>query len=241
MPVLLLHDAHSGKPWLAVHASSLPINVLPYELESLTAAGMDLWLAALAYGAEQVLLLDSGHLSVNNRRCLEIQLETASRILNGMGYSGTALRIVNKAELLGQTMPVRSNRPARRLARFAGVDDKRTAIRLAVDHLLDDEPGHQQSVALADGAPFGTLSINPRRCTLCMSCVSSCPQGALLDGVERPQLKIVEAQCVQCGLCAQTCPEDAITLVPRYLYDSRQARDPRILNEDSPPKPPSRR
>jgi ferredoxin len=234
VPVLLLHDARVSGQWLETHASSLPINVLPYELESVSAAGMDIWLAALAYGAEQVLLLDGGHLSVNNRRCLEMQLEIAGRLLNGMGYSGTALRIVKKDDLLQQPMPLRSNRPAQRAARFAGVDDKRRAIRLAADHLLDDAPVQQHSAALADGASFGTLSIDPSRCTLCLDCVSVCPEAALLDGGDRPQLKIIEVRCVQCGLCAQTCPEDAITLVPRYLYDSHQAREPQLLNEDAP-------
>ena len=234
VPVLLLHDAHSSRPWLAVHASSLPINVLPYELESLTAAGMDLWLAALAYGAEQVLLLDSGHLSANNRHTLEFQLDHAGRILSGMGYPGSVLRIVKKGDLVRQPMPLRSNRPSPRVARFAGIDDKRRAIRAAVDHLLDDAPVHRHAVALADSAPFGTLSIDPAGCTLCLSCVPICPEGALLPGSDRPQLKIIEAQCVQCGLCVQTCPEDAITLRPRYLYDSRQASEPRLLNEGAP-------
>jgi ferredoxin len=238
VPLVLLHDAHASSPWLASHASSLPINVLRYELESLTAAGMDLWLAALAYGAEQVLLLDSGHLSVNNRLTLEVQLDHAGRILSGMGHPGTVLRIVKKDDLLRQPMPVRSNRPARKGARFAGIDDKRKAIRLAVDHLLDDAPKQQEHVTLSDGAPFGGLAVNPRRCTLCMSCVSICPEGALLEGAEPPQLKIFEAQCVQCGLCAQTCPENAITLVPRYLYDSQQALAPQLLNEEVSTAPP---
>jgi ferredoxin len=43
-------------------------------------------------------------------------------------------------------------------------------------------------------------------CTLCLSCVSACPTGALLDDPDRPALKFVEDACVQCGLCKATCP-----------------------------------
>ena len=233
VPVLLLHDAQAGNHWLKAHVPSLPINVLPYQIESLSAAGIDVWLPALAYGAEQVLLLDSGQLSVNNQRCLNAQLEYAGEIVGGMGYAGPTIRMVNKDDLLCQTMPVHSNTPARRPARFAGVNDKRTAIRLAVDHLLDYAPVRQDHVTLSPGALFGALAIDPQRCTLCLSCVSICPEGALLDGRDRPQLKIIEALCVQCGLCEQACPEDAITLLPRYLYDTQQARQPRLLHHDA--------
>ena len=65
---------------------------------------------------------------------------------------------------------------------------------------------------------------------MCLACVGSCPEAALLDHAETPQLRFIESNCVQCGLCARTCPEQAITLVPR-LDLTPDARAPRVLNE----------
>jgi len=82
----------------------------------------------------------------------------------------------------------------------------------------------------AAGSPFGAIAVDAERCTLCLSCVSACPEGALADNPDRPQLKFIEKNCVQCGLCATTCPENAISLVPR-LDLTPQARSPRVLHE----------
>jgi NAD-dependent dihydropyrimidine dehydrogenase PreA subunit len=70
-------------------------------------------------------------------------------------------------------------------------------------------------------------------CTLCLSCVSVCPTGALRDDPERPVLRFVEDACVQCGLCQATCPEKVITLKPQI--DFRAVRAPvRVLKEEQP-------
>jgi NAD-dependent dihydropyrimidine dehydrogenase PreA subunit/ribosomal protein L31 len=77
------------------------------------------------------------------------------------------------------------------------------------------------------------VEIDVGGCTLCLSCVSACPAGALRDGPERPMLRFVEDACVQCGLCQATCPEKVITLKPQI--DFRAARAPaRILKEEEP-------
>jgi len=86
------------------------------------------------------------------------------------------------------------------------------------------------TIPLPAGAPFGTLDVDKARCTMCLACVGSCPEAALLDHAESPQLRFIETNCVQCGICASTCPEQAITLVPR-LDLSPAAREPRVLNE----------
>ena len=45
-------------------------------------------------------------------------------------------------------------------------------------------------------------------------------------------LTLSENNCVQCSMCTNACPEHAITLSPRFLYDSRQAREFRVLHEE---------
>ena len=72
-------------------------------------------------------------------------------------------------------------------------------------------------IALPEDAPFGAVTVDKDKCTLCMSCVSACPVSALQDNQAAPQLRFIEKNCVQCGLCEKTCPEDAIALVPRLL------------------------
>jgi len=88
-------------------------------------------------------------------------------------------------------------------------------------------------IALPEGAPLGAISVNVDGCTLCLSCVSACPTGALRDDPERPALKFVEDACVQCGLCKSTCPEKVITLKPQIDFTAAAART-RIIKEEEP-------
>lgn len=69
--------------------------------------------------------------------------------------------------------------------------------------------------------------------TLCLSCVSLCPSGALADNPDMPQLRFQEDACLQCGICANICPETAITLEPR-LNLADQALTQVVLHEEEP-------
>ena len=109
-------------------------------------------------------------------------------------------------------------------------NDKRTAVDAAAQHLLAHAPTPQALIALGDGAPFGEIAVDADRCTMCLACVGSCPEGALSDNAEVLQLRFIEAKCVQCGLCAKTCPEKAIQLTPRLNLDA-SAKRPRVLNQ----------
>jgi ferredoxin len=86
-------------------------------------------------------------------------------------------------------------------------------------------------VALPAGAPFGAVEVADG-CTLCLSCVSACPTGALSDDPDRPLLRFTEDACVQCGLCKATCPEKVITLVPRLVFTAATATQ--VLREEEP-------
>jgi ferredoxin len=233
--VLLFHDADAGRAAVRRLAAQLPERVIPVELEELGSVGMDGWLAALACGAASVVLLVTPSLPASVLRALTLQSEVAGQILAGMGYPATALQLCQAqdaglAELLGAA-PGTAGRP---FASFAALDEKRTVIRLAVEHLHAQAPRPRPLVSLPAGAPFGEVLLDSTRCTLCMACVSQCPGRALEAGDDRPQLIFIEANCVQCGLCCRTCPEDAIAATPRYLYDSQQRNRRRVLNEEEP-------
>ncbi len=133
-------------------------------------------------------------------------------------------------------------------ATFTVLPEKRATLELCVDHLLGCAPASAQApeqrpeqITLPGGqtfgsSPFGTLVVDTAACTLCLSCVGACPQGALADNPEKPQLRFVEKNCVQCGLCQTTCPENAISLQPRlWLADEGKARKQlRVLHEVEP-------
>jgi ferredoxin len=156
-------------------------------------------------------------------------------------------------------------RTVARPAAFAVQADKRATLELALDHLIAQAPlkagpsaapaaapiataatatttasastALPEAIALpAAGSPFGSLVVDPAKCTLCLSCVGACPESALADNPQQPQLRFTEKNCVQCGLCATTCPEQAITLQPRlWLAEGGKARKAaRVLHEAAP-------
>ncbi len=234
--VVLLHDAQDGCQRLADVATQVPDNVIPFEIEELGSAGLDAWLAALAYGASALWLLATPTLAPSVASTLQTQLGIARAMLEGMGYPPDVIQLAepNREKALLQLFNSRLPEFAPPHAEFAALDEKRAVIRLAVDHLFQHAPAQRKLVALPAGAPFGEVEVNGDRCTLCMACVSQCPANALSAGDEKPQLKFIEANCVQCGLCCRSCPEDAIAASPRFLYDPVQRGRMRILNEEEP-------
>jgi ferredoxin len=245
---LLIHSEQAG----ARHVDALgraaridkslqgvPARVLPVAVWHTASLGIDLWLAAIAQGANQVWVLTSDEEAPAYRTALAEQMAVAQAILAGMGYTGEHLRLIDASGPAALDAALRRP-PAQGVARaatFAAQADKRATLELALDHLLTEAPAAPEAIALpAAGAPFGSLVIDTAKCTMCLSCVGACPESALADNPDRPQLRFIEKNCVQCGLCATTCPEDAITLQPRlWLADGGKARKAaRVLHEVEP-------
>lgn len=234
VPVILFHDGAEGRRWLAENAGLLPINILCYEVESLGSVGIEIWLAALAYGAAGVLFLAAGDITHESLDSIDHQLNIAAEILNGMEKLRSTLKLVRTVDDIVNNTQIRSRGAPKASAKFAGLNDKRTVVRLAIDFLLESYRPIEPDKNLPVGAPFGEIVVNTDRCTLCMSCVSVCPERALADDPNEPKLGFIESNCVQCGICGTACPEDAITLNPRYLYDSVSARKKRTLYQETP-------
>ncbi|UCC55792.1 MAG: 4Fe-4S binding protein [Gammaproteobacteria bacterium] len=233
--VVLFHDAAAGHVAVMDMAAQLPERVIPVEVEELGSVGMDTWLATLAYGAAAIALLATARLPASVTREVTHQLTVAREILSGMGNPATTLLLCQAGDTdLADTLATLPATDGRVPATFAALDEKRTVIRLAVEHLYTQAKVSRPLVALPAGAPFGEVQVDSNRCTLCMACVSQCPAHALEAGTESPQLVFIEANCVQCGLCCRTCPEDAIAASPRYLYDSQKRTTRRIVCEEEP-------
>ncbi len=224
----------------------VPARALPVALWHAASTGIDVWLAAIAQGASQVWVLLTEDDAPQYRVALAEQMAVAQAILSGLGYRGEHLRLIEASAgadgqrdlaALDAALRTPAAQTVARPAAFAVQADKRATLELAIDHLLAQAPTATDTIALpAAGAPFGTLVVDPDKCTLCLSCVSACPEAALADNPDAPQLRFIEKNCVQCGLCATTCPEDAITLQPRlWLADGGKARKAmRVLAEAEP-------
>jgi ferredoxin len=247
-PVLLVHSQGAGAQRIgelgrlartdrAVHG--VPARVLPLAVWHTASVGIDLWLAAIAFGASQVWVLMTDEEALDYRIAVAEQMAVAQAILQGLGFAGEHLRILEPADAKALDAALRAA-PAQSVAQPAsfGVQaDKRATLDLAIEHLLREAPAAAETIALpAAGSPFGSVVVDTDKCTLCLSCVGACPQSALADNPERPQLRFIEKNCVQCGLCESTCPEAAITLQPRlWLAGGGKARkQPRVLNEVEP-------
>ena len=232
---LLLHaeDSRDAIARLARRGKGLPARVIPMEVHHIASVGIDVWLAALAWGASQVAVLTTGDEAPEYRAALAFQMQLGDTIANALGYQGEHFRIIDGTDVRGFDHAVRQwpvALTARMAATFAPTPEKRTTVGLALDHLALHAPVPQQVIPLPKGAPFGAIAINADTCTMCLACVGSCPEAAILDNVEVPQVRFIESKCVQCGICAATCPEHAITLTPR-LNLTPGAKAPAVLNE----------
>ena len=226
----------------------MPPRVLPVAVWHTASVGLDLWLCAIAQGASQVWVLSTDDDAPAYRQALREQMAVAQAILSGLGYAGQHFMLIESSSareggalptlaLLDTQLRAAPAQTVARVASFAAQADKRATLDLALDHLMSQAPQPCDEIALpAAGSPYGGLLVDTTKCTLCLSCVSACPEAALADNPDKPQLKFIEKNCVQCGLCAKTCPEDAITLQPRlWLADSGKARKaPRVLAEMEP-------
>lgn len=236
---ILLHDAGDSRALiarLARRGRGLPARVIPLEVHHPASVGIDVLLAAIAYGASQVVALATPKESAEYGDAAQKQTSFAAAVLDGLGYAGTHFRWIATDDVGALEDALWTLAPAATVSRPAAYNlsaEKRATLEFAVEHLLRLAPQPQERIALAAGAPFGQVLVDTKACTLCMACVGACPESALLDGRDRPMLKFVERNCVQCGLCADTCPESAITLAPRLLLTA-QAKQEFVLNEAEP-------
>jgi ferredoxin len=237
-PVLLLHDDNHGGALidaLARHGQGLPANVLPFAVNEISQIGLEAIAAAFAYGAAALRVILRAK-PPHDLAGLHNTLALAEPILAGLGFSGKPLSTIETDDpfVLGEALrSINPSEPAAVPASFEAMGSKRDVLRLALRELHRIAPTPADIITLPVGAPFGSVEVDAKGCTLCLSCVSACPTGALSDDPDRPLLSFTEDACVQCGLCKATCPEKVISLVPQLDFRMTSAR-PRILKQEEP-------
>ena len=105
---LLIHSQEAGASVIetlgraaridaALHG--LPARVLPLEVWHTASVGIDLWLAAIAFGAAQVWVLVTHEEAPAYREAIDAQMKVAQAILAGLGFVGEHFRIVGAGEV----------------------------------------------------------------------------------------------------------------------------------------------
>ena len=247
---LLIHSQEAGQrvidDWgraaqLDKTLRGVPARVIPLGVWHTASLGLDVWMAAIARGASQVMVLTTDEDAPDYVRALQEQMAIGEALLQGLGYAGDHFKLLQVKDArdiahldAAVRMPVAAT--VRQPGTFAVQADKRATLDLALDHLVQQAPMSPLPAAVAlpaAGSPLGSVTVDRDTCTLCLSCVSACPANALQDNPGAPQLKFVEKNCVQCGLCVKTCPEKSLTLEPRFWLNE-QRRQARVINEQQP-------
>ena len=236
--IVMFHDAEHGGELidaLARHGDGLPANVLPVQVNEVTQVGLEAIAASFAYGASALRFLIRAK-PRHDVAGLTRTIALAQPILAGIGFGGSRVAAIetDDPDALGSTLrAIAAMDGAAKPATFSAVGAKRDVLRHALREMHAVAPAPVDIIALPEGAPFGAVEVNVEGCTLCLSCVSACPTGALSDDPERPMLRFAEDACVQCGLCKATCPEKVISLKPQLDFRAATAMA-RIIKQEDP-------
>ncbi|MGS0693006.1 4Fe-4S binding protein [Shewanella sp. 0m-4] len=234
-PVILFHDMGKGEEAIT---EALAGEIIPIAMEEITVASMDHWLSALAWGARQVLILQTDATAPTLTQMLNGELALANDILDEMGQP-RRVSLITEAHLneagakeLSELLVTSASWPVIVPAEFVATT-KRETIYNAIDH-LNEQAASVDTCLSQSNLPYGQVSVNTENCTLCMSCVATCPTMALTDGGDRPALYFVEQDCVQCGLCETACPEKVISLTSQVNFDKAARQERKTLHEEAP-------
>ena len=213
-----------------------------FGVDEIGRVGLEILLAALAYGAADITLVCGSARPPAILEALEGQVQLGRIILQGLDLPPDRIALVHRGEMVasGDFFPERNGDSAAAVelpappASFPPGLDKRTLIRMAADHLARMTGTKEGTIVLPAQTPFGTIRIDESACSLCMACVGSCPSAALGASGNIPRITMLESRCHQCGLCEALCPEKAIRLQSGLLWDVEAADTPAIMLEVEP-------
>ncbi|MEC6797365.1 4Fe-4S binding protein [Photobacterium sp. S4TG1] len=228
-PTLLLYgDRDTAAVTKAL--ATLPSSVITIALEELATVGIDTWFSALAYGAHQVLLAtNTQYIPTTIDAVLTNELAIAQNFLTELGYDADRICLFDFANS--------ANFEAYETALITPIETaltgtKREKLFTVLEALNQTSPAQPTRSAVAENAPYGSVTCKTDDCTLCMSCVAVCPTRALHAIGDRPGLLFVEQDCIQCGMCETACPEKVITLDAGFNWDWQARKADALIHEE---------
>ena len=241
-PALVISDGRTSEHTLSGRNEMDDVNTVILEVDHIAFVGADMLLAALAFGAENILVACGPETPRSITTAVEREVDTASAIVRGLGMPEGTIKFVAASSqniaiggALG--MPFHPKpQPGRvplKPATFPSGHDRRALIRLASRCLYDRSEVSGPRLNLPHGSPFGAVTA-AGDCTLCMACTGACPSGALSTNGDLPQLVFRESLCHQCGICEEICPEKALRLEPGLSCDLVAVEGPVVLRQAEP-------
>ncbi len=230
--------AGGADPWIGFYAddresiaqwaTTQGITLLPFAVHSVTSLGLEIWLAAIAFGAAGVVVSMPENAPAMAVESTLRNVDLAGTILESLGQPRARVQVLNPDAVDGDfSVAEHSNGSnAAQAWTHLGTDaNPRARLLTLFEHL--SSRSHTGSEKLAVTLPasdaFGGVAVDTNECTMCLACTNLCPTGALRTDGDGIELNFVEALCVQCGLCEHGCPENAIKRQPRFDYAALQS------------------
>jgi ferredoxin len=204
--------------------SGMPARLVPLPLHHVASVGIDLWLAAVAWGATHIGILLTGVEAPQYVQALEKQIDVAHAILAGLGYAGTHIALVRASSPEQLDLALQALRPAATpmpRATFHIAPEKRTTLDFAIEHLLRHAPPVGLTAAPAGNLLRSAPEIGPQGGL--QSGLQGSLQGAqpgagasplreiaLPAGALYGTVEVNKTSCTLCMACVGACPESAL-------------------------------
>jgi len=206
----------------------MPARVLPLEVRHTASVGIDLWLAAIAYGAAQVWVLVTHEEAPAYREAIDAQMKVAQAILGGLGFAGEHFRIVGAGEVSRSHGREVLSGPAPALpAGAAGSAASAASAPSAQRPAAGDPALRRLDEALRRPAPTtvrraATFAVQPdKRTTLDLAfehLLREAPTPADVVALPAPagapspfgEILVDKSTCTLCLACVGACPEGAL-------------------------------
>ena len=193
----------------------LPARVLPLEVWHTASIGIDLWLAAIAYGASQVWVLMTDEEAPDYRTAVTEQMAVAQAIVSGLGFAGEHFRIVDASGLAADPAADRASGPALPVSPPTRFAEPARSVDPSVVRLDRD----LQAAPASGVRRAATFSVQAdKRATLDLAIEHLAQQStAVPDAIALPprgspfgSLVVDTDACTLCLACVGACPEGAL-------------------------------
>ncbi len=148
-----------------------------YRVEHISHAGLELILAAMAFGAGRVIVACSPQNPACIRNDVERQVRMAGALLQALGMPRDTVRLAGGANSGAEELasPSTNDFLPPTAEELSGAPDGRASVRRTVQHLYNQSGLSRPDLPMPEGSPFGSLAVDSGRCTLCMACAVRLP------------------------------------------------------------------